>query len=821
MKVIGNLNIENKLQVGNLNVPTFNMEVDGGDNEIHAKFYGNYSGNQGILVERSGGDNVKLLAGYTGYGGGLESKSALRFSVGGNNLSTPAVEITETSVVNISEYIKFPYVNSTNTVTPNIPNVATKKTAIWMDMEGDESYLEYGHVDGGQTYTQFRVTDNNVGDRFRIYIDDWQGDANDKIPLDVRGDRVLLSQDGGNVGIGTDNPTHKLHVEGSVKIVDGTEGSDKVLTSDADGLGTWQNISSLMEGMVGDTNNYVTAANIGGNTLILKRNGGLGDLTVDLSQFMDDTNTDTYVIGGEVIKGAGDCNHKIRLNLNNGSFIAGAIDVSSLASDNYVSDLTLVGSQLTLKQSNECGNEKPTFQVDLSPLTSGLNTGGDNDWTVLGNNMHSTPSGLVGIGIVTPNHKLHVAEDSGNDILHVDSSHSSFSYGGASGIGNKTNNVILKHKDTGGDNTSSSWQTRGSDDKVAIELTTYFNNSGTEISYNAIAMHAAEGKVSILAADNDADDAILSIQSDSKIGFQNNSTSWPSGKLETMTIDLTTDRVGINEESPDCSLHIGGQIKIVDGTQSQGKVLTSNADGLASWQIPAGGSSFPVGSIIQFAGDTAPAGWLMCDGSLKNTLYYGVLYSVIGTTYGVGESEPGFGGEPIEEGGDTFRVPNLNGRVPVGKDSNDSDFDSLGEKKGTKEESLKENEIPHKSHKHTINDSGSGHHHPIGWVHDGEAGIKTDGSGSGKAHHVLNAHATKSLNVFQDYVITGNHTFTDGESVGCQSSLNIANTPFQDVTQGEHSHSMTSGSPDDGSVVTAHNNLQPYIVLNYIIYASV
>ena len=142
------------------------MEVDGGDNEIHAKFYGNYGGNQGILVERSGGDNVKLLAGYTGYGGGLESKSALRFSVGGNNLSTPAVHITESSVVNISEYIKFPYVNSTNTPTPNIPNVATQKRAIWMDMEGDESYLEYGHVDAGQTYTQFRVTDNNSGDRY-------------------------------------------------------------------------------------------------------------------------------------------------------------------------------------------------------------------------------------------------------------------------------------------------------------------------------------------------------------------------------------------------------------------------------------------------------------------------------------------------------------------------------------------------------------------------------------------------------------------------------------------------------------------------------
>jgi len=727
--------------------------------------------------------------------------------------------------------------------------------------------------------------------------------------------RMLITGDG-DVGIGTTSPDSKLHVDGQVKIVDGSEGVDKVLTSDASGLASWEDLSSMVSGLVSDTNNYVvsgiiqttqnpnhklpdttdliltlddgstvnidisdlkddvqphtlnfdnntnvltltcdnpnkgegqivdtlqvdlssmirglgadtnnyvTTGKLVGNILTLERNGGLSDITVDMSQFIDNVDTNTYVIGGSVVKGAVACDHKIRLELNNGSFIAGAIDVSSLASDHYVSDLTLVGTQLTLKQSNECGNEKPTFQVDLSSLTSGLSSGGDSDWTVVGNNMYSTPSGLVGIGVTTPNHKLHVSQDSANDIIHVDSSHSSFSYGGASGIGNKTNNVILKHKDTGGDNTSSSWQTRGSDDKIAIEVTTYFSKDGSEISYNAIAMHAGEGKVSILSADNDADDAILSIQSDSKIGFQNNSTSWPSGKKETMTIDLTTDRVGINAESPDCNLHLVGQIKIVDGTQSQGKVLTSNADGLASWQTPAGGTSFPVGSIIQFAGDTAPAGWLMCDGSLKNALNYGVLYSVIGTTYGVGESEPGFGEGPIEEGGDTFRVPNLNGRVPVGRNNNDSDFNSLGETGGKKEETLAASQIPHKSHTHTINDSGSGHYHPIGWVHDGEAGIKTDGGGVGKAHHVLNAHATKSLNVFQDYVITGNHTYGNKESVGHQSSIDIGNgkSAISDTSQGEHSHSMSSGSPDDGSAITGHNNLQPYIVLNYIIYAGV
>jgi hypothetical protein len=44
----------------------------------------------------------------------------------------------------------------------------------------------------------------------------------------------------GNLGIGTNNPTARLHVNGSVRIVDGQQGAQKVLTSDASGNASWQ-----------------------------------------------------------------------------------------------------------------------------------------------------------------------------------------------------------------------------------------------------------------------------------------------------------------------------------------------------------------------------------------------------------------------------------------------------------------------------------------------------------------------------------------------------------------------------------------------------
>ena len=50
--------------------------------------------------------------------------------------------------------------------------------------------------------------------------------------------------DGGNVGIGTTNPTAKLEVAGTLKIADGSQGTDKVLTSDAAGNASWQSLGS-------------------------------------------------------------------------------------------------------------------------------------------------------------------------------------------------------------------------------------------------------------------------------------------------------------------------------------------------------------------------------------------------------------------------------------------------------------------------------------------------------------------------------------------------------------------------------------------------
>tara|TARA_Y100000758_G_scaffold294733_1_gene252013 strand:- start:378 stop:1400 length:1023 start_codon:yes stop_codon:yes gene_type:complete len=59
-----------------------------------------------------------------------------------------------------------------------------------------------------------------------------------------RVDNILVMDMGtGNVGLGVDDPDAKLEIAGQIKITGGSPGADKVLTSDANGLATWEDSS--------------------------------------------------------------------------------------------------------------------------------------------------------------------------------------------------------------------------------------------------------------------------------------------------------------------------------------------------------------------------------------------------------------------------------------------------------------------------------------------------------------------------------------------------------------------------------------------------
>jgi microcystin-dependent protein len=103
-----------------------------------------------------------------------------------------------------------------------------------------------------------------------------------------------------------------------------------------------------------------------------------------------------------------------------------------------------------------------------------------------------------------------------------------------------------------------------------------------------------------------------------------------------------------------------------------------------------GGDTLPIGSIVAFASDTIPNGWLLCDGSVVSRTTYSELFNAIGLNY----VEDGV--EWLDE--ERFPLPNAKGKTIVGKDSTDTDFSKLGKTIGEKTHTLTVSEMP--SHNH-------------------------------------------------------------------------------------------------------------------------
>ena len=70
--------------------------------------------------------------------------------------------------------------------------------------------------------------------------------------------------------------------------------------------------------------------------------------------------------------------------------------------------------------------------------------------------------------------------------------------------------------------------------------------------------------------------------------------------------------------------------------------------------LPGASVNFLTGEIKMYGGASAPAGWLLCDGSAVSRTTYASLFAVLGTSYGAGD------------GSTTFNLPDGRGRVPVG-----------------------------------------------------------------------------------------------------------------------------------------------------------
>jgi microcystin-dependent protein len=173
----------------------------------------------------------------------------------------------------------------------------------------------------------------------------------------------------------------------------------------------------------------------------------------------------------------------------------------------------------------------------------------------------------------------------------------------------------------------------------------------------------------------------------------------------------------------------------------------------------------PTGCVMPYAGSTSPAGWLLCAGQAVSRTDYGALFAVISTTYGTGD------------GSTTFNVPDLRGRVVAG-------VDNMG---GTAASRLTSTTI----------------------------------TGGGDAPGEIGGAQTHTLTGAQSGTSAHQHTvqFTNGWTPIIQNiSTSGGGSGFVNWTNISPSE-MVAANSTATNASQAHNNVQPTMVMNYIIKA--
>ena len=196
-------------------------------------------------------------------------------------------------------------------------------------------------------------------------------------------------------------------------------------------------------------------------------------------------------------------------------------------------------------------------------------------------------------------------------------------------------------------------------------------------------------------------------------------------------------------------------------------------------------TAIPAGVINPYGGSSAPTGWLLCYGQAVSRTTYAALFAVLSTTYNTGG-----------EAGTDFRLPDLRGRVVAGLDNMGgtdaarlSTANTLGTTTGTETITLTSAEMP--SHTHTQD----AHSH---------SGTATEPA-TASFMRVVAAVGTN---------LEANHMAGRGSST---------HADYNNATMPQHSHNLSINSNTATNQNTggggSHNNMQPTMVLNYIIKA--
>ncbi|WPU63723.1 beta strand repeat-containing protein [Peredibacter starrii] len=209
------------------------------------------------------------------------------------------------------------------------------------------------------------------------------------------------------------------------------------------------------------------------------------------------------------------------------------------------------------------GNPTANLHAATKQYVDTAITGVASVWSTSGTNIHNNNTGNVGIGTSNPYGKLHILNGTNvheNNSSTVNSSSIHFTKSRSNGIvsiNDYLGMIDFRGHDSFGDRISA---------RISAEVD---GTPGLNDMPGRLTFHTTP------------DGAILT--------------------SERMRITNAGD-VGIGTTAPGAKLEVAGQVKITGGSPGSGKVLTSDASGLATWQTPAAGGDFKSDGTVAMTG---------------------------------------------------------------------------------------------------------------------------------------------------------------------------------------------------------------------------
>ncbi|WP_299890116.1 hypothetical protein [uncultured Lacinutrix sp.] len=451
------------------------------------------------------------------------------------------------------------------------------------------------------------------------------------------GAKVLIDQDliltqKLGLGNGTNDPSATLDVLGTVKIVDGTQGIAKVLTSDASGNATWQDPAAIADGSITETKlafdtatqteldlkaNSASPIFTGDNVVFLNTgnfnlNNNLGQTFLSSNQIFNDAQ-DNFFNGVSV-----EFNNQITnfnsgvLNILNSPQVAGHVltDVNGDGNATWQAPVMQTIADGSITEAKLAFDTATQTELNLKANLTGASFTGDINAVNINasNNLNATGSVIVSGDVLGTNLQAIGGNVSTNEIVESTANNGVI----IDGVTIKDNNIVTSTitiangagankvltSDASGIATWQAPSTSGAIADGSITEAKLAFDTATQAELNLKADSANPTITGMLTTDNLTVNGTTSINTGNVsfastvplVEFSNGQTNFGQVASFNAVANFNTFQTNFNT----------GDVKFANSSMNSGYVLTDvNGDGIATWQAPTATAAVADGSITE------------------------------------------------------------------------------------------------------------------------------------------------------------------------------------------------------------------------------